>query len=103
MSVDSQSPSNPRQSHHGRGHRDPPAWPQQPSWPQTKRRVFGMIGVGLILGGIYTILRGLVLMSQFNGEVADLGAGPGAVVVGVMCVALAYHPRSPLNKMDSGI
>jgi hypothetical protein len=70
-------------------------------WSEVKRRGFGAIGVGLILGGILTIIRGVNFMLSPGGEVADLGAGPGAIVVGAMCVALAFHPRSPLNTTDS--
>ncbi len=66
-------------------------------WSEVKRHGFGGVGVGMILGGILTIIRGISFMLSPSGEVADLGAGPGAIVVGAICIALAYHPRSPLR------
>lgn len=66
-------------------------------WRSLKKKCVGVIGVGLTLAGIATVVRGIHFIQQYNGELADLGVGPGAIVVGLMCIALAVHPRSPLN------
>lgn len=63
-----------------------------------KRQAVGIIGVGLILAGVATVIRGINFITAYNGELADLGAGPGAILVGLMCVGLAVHPRSPFRK-----
>jgi hypothetical protein len=78
----------------------PPNWPEF-NWPEFKRKSFAVAGIGLMLGGAFTIFRGIILMMNVNGELADLGAGPGAIVVGGLCLALAFHPRSPLNAAET--
>jgi hypothetical protein len=78
----------------------PPNWPEF-NWPEFKRKSFAVAGIGLMIGGAFTIFRGIILMMNVNGELADLGAGPGAIVVGGLCLALAFHPRSPLNAAET--
>jgi hypothetical protein len=68
------------------------------NWTTVKRRGVGIIGVGLVFGGIATIVRGLRYMQMYGGEVSDLGAGPGAIIVGMMCIGLSLHPKSPFQE-----
>ena len=69
-------------------------------WTTIKRRGIGIIGVGLILAGIYTVLQGINYIQQHNGTASDLGAGPGAILIGAMCVGLSLHPKSPFQPRE---
>lgn len=70
-------------------------------WARVKQKGVGIIGGGLIVAGIATVIRGVQFMTQYNGQLADLGAGPGAILVGILCVGLSVHPRSPLGKRET--
>ncbi len=70
-------------------------------WARVKQKGVGIVGGGLIIAGLATVIRGIQFMTQYNGQFADLGAGPGAILVGILCVGLSVHPRSPLRKPDT--
>jgi hypothetical protein len=70
----------------------------QNSGETMKAKYLGILGIVLIAAGILTVIRGVQSIRYYNGELADLGAGPGAILIGLMCVTLARHPRSPFRR-----
>ena len=73
------------------------------SWVIVKRTVFGAMGFALIVAGVVTTIRSFGQIG--NGPIAEqnLGVGPGAFAVGLMCLWLTFHRRSPLRKADANV
>ena len=66
-------------------------------WVIIRRLAFSASGILLLLLGLSIIVRSMISLAQRQGVDPYLGVGPGALFVGLMCLWLAFHRRSPLR------
>ncbi len=70
---------------------------QRIPWSEVRRFGFAFTGDCLLVLGVVVMWRGASDLIRGTPGVGILGIGPTSIAIGLMCLWLAYHSKSPLN------